>query len=655
MENSTIMIVDENPDALLVQELLVSEQIEGCEICPCSCPNEALRLAQQRKIDGAIIGVRLSGMNGIEVCRNLKNMPTTKQIPVMLIAEQKSSRELKLQGLDAGADDFITKPIDDVEFIARIRIMLRVKQAEDRQRAATLRLNELVAEHAAALRASEERYRRLVEISPDIIVVCTQGRTTFINEAGLRTMKVEAGDGMLGFSVLEMFQPDARDKMEQLLADCEAKGEKTPFVETKLRTLNESAVDVEVAAIPFEYRGRRHIQLVIRDITERKQIGDRFRQSQRMEAVGKLAGGVAHDFNNVLTTIRGYSDLIQESLSPSDPIREDVTEIRLATERAASLTRQLLAFSRRQVLAPKALDLNTVVLDMKRMLIRMIGEDITLVTDLETELETIKADQSQIEQVIMNLAVNARDAIEDGGKLTISTRNVKIENNGNENWQVELENGDYVVLEVADTGIGMSEETAFHIFEPFFSTKPKDKGTGLGLSTVYGIVKQSGGDISVVSEPSVGTTFRVFLPVVSEEASLSEVSRIERGAVRGWETILVAEDEPSVRTLTTRMLARAGYTVLKASNGAEALRVCEEYNEPIHMILTDVVMPEMGGRELVERLFQIHPEMRFLLMSGYSDEAVVGIKEILREVTFLEKPFTYEELTLKVRSVFDRS
>ncbi|MCP4679244.1 MAG: response regulator [Deltaproteobacteria bacterium] len=653
MPESTVMIVDGDPDSRHAQEMILALHLPSCDVISCENAKEALDIAESRPIDGALIDVHIPDIDGVDLCRRFKDELSTRQIPIMLISQHQSSPEFRIRGLEAGADDFITQPIDEIEFIARLRVMLRIKHAEDKQRAATDRLQEVVAEHTAALHSSEERYRRLVEISPDMIAVCTDGKMTFVSDAGVRMLRASSVEDFVDISIVDIVHPDSRPRMEKLLIDCTEKDEGTPFVEMQLTATDGACIDVEAAAVPFEYQGRRHVQLEVRDITERKQFGERVKQSQRMEAVGRLAGGVAHDFNNVLTTIRGYSELVLDTLNPGDPLCEDIEEIRNATERAASLTRQLLAFSRRQVLESRALDLNRVVSDMKRMLERMIGEDIDLVTDLDAGLSTIKADQSQIEQVLMNLAVNARDAIQDGGKLTVRTRNVLLTSEEIHDQGIDLEPGPYSLLEVEDTGIGMSSETAFHIFEPFFSTKPKDQGTGLGLSTVYGVVKQSDGDITVVSEQEIGTIFRIYLPAAPEEDVFPTPIRIPGGVAMGWETILLVEDEKTVRMLSKRMLVRAGYKVLEAQHGGEALLLSEQHDKPIHLILTDVVMPEMGGRELIERLLKTQPDVRVLLMSGYSDDAVLRASELLSNVAFLQKPFSYEELTKKVRAVLD--
>ncbi len=395
------------------------------------------------------------------------------------------------------------------------------------------------------------------------------------------------------------------------------------------------------------------------DITERKQAEEALRQSeeqlrqaQKMEAVGRLAGGVAHDFNNLLTAIIGYSDILLNGLGESDPWRPDILEIKKAGERAATLTSQLLAFSRKQVLQPKVLDLNEVVTDMDKMLQRLIGEDIDLITLPDPALGRVKADPGGIEQIILNLAVNARDAMPEGGKLTIETANVDLDESY-ARGHVTVQPGPYVMLAVSDNGMGMSPETQAHIFEPFFTTKEKGKGTGLGLSTIYGIVKQSGGNIWVYSELGGGTTFKIYLPRVEEALTPVETSTPEDASRQGSETILLVEDDEVIRKLVSVILHDHGYTVLVARNGSEALKISEQHLDPIHLMLTDVVMPQMTVRELTQRLAEMCPQTRVLYVSGYTDEAIVHHGVLDEGMYFMQKPFTAVALLRKVREVLD--
>ena len=388
------------------------------------------------------------------------------------------------------------------------------------------------------------------------------------------------------------------------------------------------------------------------DVTARRNLEEQFRQMQKLEAVGQLAGGIAHDFNNLLTVINGYSELLMLDLKAGDPTRELVGEIQKAGERSAGLTRQLLAFSRQQVLATQILDLNAVATDAEKMLRRLIGEDIDVATALAPDLGRVRADPGQIEQMLMNLAVNARDAMPGGGILTIETRNVELDA-AYAQTHTDARAGPHVLLSVADTGTGMPPDVAARIFEPFFTTKGIGKGTGLGLATVYGIVKQSGGHIAVYSEVGIGTTFKVYLPCV-EEATVAVKGRSWlQPPSRGTETVLVVEDEDGVRALTRRILAGCGYTVLEAANGNEALCVLAAYLGPIHLLVSDVVMPGIGGRVVAERVAELHPGAKVLFVSGYTDDAVI-LHGVLQEgVNFLQKPFSAARLAIRVREVLD--
>jgi nitrogen-specific signal transduction histidine kinase len=392
------------------------------------------------------------------------------------------------------------------------------------------------------------------------------------------------------------------------------------------------------------------------DLTERRRLEDQLRQSQKMEAVGRLAGGVAHDFNNVLTVVKSFSDFLLEDLDKLDPRRADVEEIAKAADRAAALTRKLLAFSRKQVMRPEPLDLNAVVTGMERMLERLIGEDVRVVTSLEPGLLAVEADPSSIEQAILNLAVNARDAMPDGGILTIRTKNETLEK-ADAAWAIRP--GRYAMLSVSDTGHGMDVTTQARVFEPFFTTKPQGQGTGLGLAMVYGIVKQSGGHVWVESKPDEGTTFTVYLPQPSQvdagafRAGPRAAGEPHPAHARGGETILLVDDEEAVRSSARRALERAGYDVIAASDGSDALRLFTEHDGGIHMVVTDVVMPGLSGRELVGRLRIMRPKLRVLFVSGYTEEGVRRQGVLEPGAAYLEKPFTPEKLLRKVREVLD--
>jgi PAS domain S-box-containing protein len=369
-------------------------------------------------------------------------------------------------------------------------------------------------------------------------------------------------------------------------------------------------------------------------------------QAQKMEAVGRLAGGVAHDFNNLLTVINGYSEVLLQGLPDADPIREPLGEIRTAGERAGLLTRQLLAFSRKQVLQPVVVNLNAVVADMDRMLRRLIGEDVELVTRLDPALWLVRADAGQVEQVLLNLAINARDAMPTGGRLTLETHNV-------EAGPGAARPGRYALLAVSDTGLGMTDDVRGHIFEPFFTTKEPGRGTGLGLSTVYGIVTQSGGQVEVESGPGLGTTFRVYLPRAEEAAAPAGRKEPGAGPPRGDETVALVEDDDSLRALVHTVLTRSGYRVIDARHGPEALLKCGQHDGPIHLLVTDVVLPQVSGPQLAERLAVLRPGLKVLFISGYTDEAVIRHGMVSPGTAFLPKPFTPAALAQKVREVLD--
>lgn len=392
---------------------------------------------------------------------------------------------------------------------------------------------------------------------------------------------------------------------------------------------------------------------VERDVTHELSLEEQLRQSQKMEAVGRLAGGVAHDFNNLLTVINGYSNLLLDHHpDPNDLMRKDIEQIKRAGERASNLTRQLLAFSRKQILKPTILDLNMVVADMETLLRRLLGEDISIYTRLEPMLGRIKADRGQLEQVIMNLAINARDAMQGGGQLTLETANVTLDELYT-SQKVEVEPGNYVLLAISDTGIGITQETQAHIFEPFFTTKEEGKGTGLGLATVHGIIKQSGGHINVYSEAGQGTTFKIYLPPFQDAAPNNKVTS-PATLPRGVETILVVEDEARVRELVSRVLRSSGYTVLEANSGREALQLYGHQNGPIQLLLTDVVMPGMNGRMLADRLKVVQPGLKVIYMSGYTDDAIIQHGVLDAGAIFIQKPFTTDALIRRVRETLDK-
>ncbi|MDB5309730.1 MAG: Blue-light-activated protein [Gemmataceae bacterium] len=487
----------------------------------------------------------------------------------------------------------------------------------------------------------------LDSVNDAIITVDERGGVQSVNPAAERVFGYAVGEGV-GCDVTALLSEPDRSGHGRDTA-CFRPGAEANGIgrECRLRRKDGSPFPGEVAVTDFRLDDGRYYTVVVRDLTERKRLEDQLRQAQKMEAVGQLAGGVAHDFNNLLTVINGYSELLMAEFPPSDRRRESVTAIREAGERAAGLTGQLLAFSRKAIVEPKVLDLNEVIDSTGKMLRRLIGEDITLTTVLSPALSRVRIDPGQVEQVIMNLAVNARDAMPRGGRLSIETADAEVRP-GDPDLPPTL----HVRLAVSDTGCGMTDDVKAHIFEPFFTTKGPGSGTGLGLATVYGIVKQAGGHITAESQAGSGTTFTILLPAVPEAAGPAGSGEI-RLASRGTETVLLAEDEDGVRGLSRLALEMQGYTVLESGTGTDALRAAAAHPGPIHLLVTDVVMPDLGGRELADAVRARRPGVKVLYMSGYTDDAIVrrGVSRGIE--AFLQKPFTPLGLARKVREVLD--
>jgi two-component system, cell cycle sensor histidine kinase and response regulator CckA len=499
----------------------------------------------------------------------------------------------------------------------------------------------------------EELFRLITENAADMIaVVDTKGRRLYNSpsyEKILGYTPLELG----GTTAVDQIHPEDREKVFKAAADARSTGVGRSL-EYRMRHKDGSWRTLESRASTISKGGQvEKLVIVNRDVTERKHLEDQFRQSQKMEAVGRLSGGVAHDFNNLLGVIIGYGEIVQEGTAAESPLRTCIDEILKAGHRAGGLTRQLLAFSRQQVMDPRVLDLNVVVKDMEKMLRRLIGEDIRLKTELDSTLVHIKADQGQIEQVIMNLAVNARDAMLEGGELRLTTSNFHMDEDFVRRYPYPVLVGDYVLLTVSDNGVGMDATTRARVFEPFFTTKEKGKGTGLGLSMVYGVVKQSGGYIEVLSEPGAGATFTIYLPKVEVAVDPQKLPAELPASMLGTETLLLVEDETSLRKLSRHLLELCGYEVLEAENGTEALKVSQEHRGIIHLLLTDVVMPGMSGRVLADQLVKRRPETRVVYMSGYTGQTV-GEHGVLAEGSFfLPKPFTRQALAHKIREALD--
>ncbi|HWA75429.1 MAG TPA: response regulator [Polyangiaceae bacterium] len=547
--------------------------------------------------------------------------------------------ETAVAALQAGADDFVVKGR-----LARLAPAIERSMRESAERSARRRAER-------ALRASEERYRRIVETTNEgIVLTSREGIVRFANARIAGMLGVEA-ESLPGCSLLDFVHDESRELARQCLLEQEFSGQ----IEARFLRSNGEDLWALVDSAPIKDGSELSVGslVMIMDVSQRKRLEDQLRQAQKMEAVGKLAGGVAHDFNNLLSVILSYSGLILAGLTPGDPLLSDLQEIKKAGDRATELTRQLLAFSRQQVVTPRALDLNQIVLGMEKMLRRLLGEDLTLSLLLDRQLSRISADPGQIEQIVMNLVVNARDAMPSGGQVTIETVDVYLDA-AYATAHHDVTPGPYVMLAITDTGMGMDSETQQRIFEPFFTTKERGKGTGLGLSTVFGIVKQSRGHIWVYSEAQRGTTFKVYFPRSdARETQTGSAPPAAPATLFGTETILLVEDEEQVRVAICAVLRRHGYNVIEAHNGGEAFLICEQYTAKIHLLLTDVVMPRMSGRELSERLAPMRPGMKVLYISGYTQNAIVHHGILDSDVEFVPKPFTPESLAQRVRSVLD--
>jgi PAS domain S-box-containing protein len=503
----------------------------------------------------------------------------------------------------------------------------------------------------AALRASEERYRLITENTSDLIgVLDPQNCVVYLSPSHRQVLGIDP-ESLVGARWMDLIHPDDLAFVESQWAKLQTDGKtdatfRYQHADGSWRWLESSATVTTSQKPPY-------IVTVSRDVTERRRLEAQFQQAQKMEGIGRLAGGVAHDFNNLLTVMTGYGEIARENLLPTNPAHEDLGELLKAAERASDLTRQLLAFARKQAIEPRILNINDLIVDMGRLLRRLIGEDIELITLPAPNLGQVKVDRGQIEQVVVNLAVNARDAMPNGGKLTIETKNATLDDLYAQQ-HLEVSAGEYILLAISDTGVGMDAEIQSHLFEPFFTTKAAGKGTGLGLATCYGIVKQHSGSIGVYSEVGHGTTFKIYLPCVAS-ATERGVQRVEvDGLPRGAETVLLVEDEISVRALAARVLRAQGYAVIEAANGDEALALAHDRGEAgIDLLLTDVIMPQIGGRELAARLKALLPQVKVLYMSGYTDDAIVHHGRLEPGIVFLHKPFSPAALARKVREVLD--
>ena len=622
-----ILVVEDNPeDARLAERELHRAGLEftARHVTTRSAFEQALREFDPDLIVADHNLPQFSGAAALELARQIA--PGT---PFILVTGS-LDEETAVEYMKAGAADYILK-----DRLARLGPAVL----------GALRRRQEITER-------EEYFRRLIEQAQDIIAVLDAAGTIRYASPSVFRLLGYAPEELIGLLLVEMVHPDDVVPTLRVFSEGVATGQGGLLLE--LRVLHKDGTYRMLEAVGRHLLDDPLVQGVVinaRDVTERKSLERQLLQAQKMEAVGRLAGGVAHDFNNVLTAILGYTGLLLDGLPTLSPLRPDLEEIRKAAERAAGLTRQLLAFSRKQILEMRVLDLNQLVVDMDRLLGRLLGEDINVVTNLDPTLGAVRVDLSQLEQVVVNLAVNARDAMPHGGRLMIETRNAELDDSyAREHAPVQP--GRYVMLALSDTGTGMTPETMSHVFEPFFTTKEAGKGTGLGLSTVYGIVKQSGGYVWCYSEPGHGTSFKVYLPRVDEPIDRLPARAATR-PTHGSETILLVEDESELRALARRVLQKHGYTVLDADSAGAAMTVERDHTGPIHLLLADVVLPGASGRMLADELLTRRADLKVLFMSGYTEDAIVHRGVLAANTAFIQKPFSADGLAAMVREVLD--
>lgn len=697
MNQSTIVVVDDDP-ALLKAIVRVLTQA-GHVALEASCGREGIALAERERPDILIVDVVLPDISGLELHRAIQSHPALHETPVILISSIRTSSEEKAEGLLEGVCEYIARPLSNREFLARVNAVLAEKKAKERLRkalddalsaadASSQKLAQAEEDLQKAIAKGRDVQRRSSDLEEELLMIL-QGAPMgiFLADQDARLyMAGNALEGLFGRPPQEMigrrcghafgctnaradtagcgFGVPCRDcALRRTIAEAYATGKPLLQVDAEMKLgggAGERRLHLCLSASPVIVSGQRRVLVFLEDVSKRraserreKELESQLYQAQKMESVGRLAGGVAHDFNNLLTVILGYGDILLGDLQENHPYYSMLKAIHDSALRARTLTRQLLAFSRKQVLEMTTVDANAVVSGFEKLLRRVIGEDIALELLLAQSPLTIRADPAQVEQVLMNLAVNARDAMPRGGRLTIETKASYLDE-AYARTKPGVVPGHYAMIRISDTGCGMDRATLGRVFEPFFTTKPKDKGTGLGLATSYGIVKQHGGNIWAYSEPGLGTTFKIYLPLIKEGTLEERAAPSPNPTPSGNAAVLVVEDDPSVRELAANILRRGGYSVIEAEGISEALRLLDRHQGPIDLLLTDVIMPEMDGPDVFSRLSRRYPSLSALYMSGYTDD-VLERRGITKDgIHFIQKPFTAGLLLEQVEAVLKK-
>jgi two-component system cell cycle sensor histidine kinase/response regulator CckA len=624
LEGIRALLVEDNPgDARLFFELVRETGAGYLKLEHVDRLDKALARLSDEHFDVVLLDLSLPDEQGLTTL--LRTHAHAPKVPIVILTGL-DDEAVAVRAVRAGAQDYLVKGRVDGDLLVR-----SMRYATERWRA------------VEALERREEHYRSLIEHSLDLISILNiDGTIRYVSPSHERVLGYHSEE-LVGRNVFGFMHGDDLAGVKETFARADG----AASFEFRFRHKDGSWRMIESFGRNLSHvPGVAGLVVNSRDVTDRKRLEEQLHHSQRLEAVGRLAGGVAHDFNNLLMIITGYSQMLLDGMQPGDPKQSDLEQVVKAAERATDLTRQLLAFSRRQVVRPVILNLNVLVRDMDRMLRRVLGEDIKLIASFSPGLKTVRADPGQLEQVILNIAVNARDAMPQGGKLTLETANIEVTEELVRTHPTPKV-GHYALLSLQDTGFGMDAEVLSRLFEPFFTTK--EKGTGLGLSTSYGIIKQSGGDIGVDSKPGQGATFRIYLPVADEPVEPMEPPR-GSPVPRGAETILLVEDEDGVRGVVETMLTRHGYNVLSTASCEEAMAFAERYVGRIHLLITDIVMPGMSGRTMAERLIAQRPETKVLYVSGYGGPVTSDTTS-----GFLQKPFTTDELARKIRDLFRKS